>query len=148
MKPRGSKFVILYSLCKVQKGLIHHCSPLRPILSAIKTSSSNIAKQILPILKPITTNKFTIKNSFELAKEVIEQDSGLLMASLDVELLSTNISITGGDCKYCFDALFANKPKINNFSRNNFDKLLRMALQNNFFNLAVKLLNKLGVAIG
>ena len=46
------------------------------------------------------------------------------------------------------DALFANKPKINNFSRNDFDKLLRMALQNNFFNLAVKLLNKLGVAIG
>ena len=46
------------------------------------------------------------------------------------------------------DALFANKPKINNFSRNDFDKLLTMALQNNFFNLTVKLLNKLGVAIG
>ena len=36
---------------------------------------------------------FTIKNSFEFAKEVIEQDSGLYMASLDVESLFTNIPL-------------------------------------------------------
>ena len=36
---------------------------------------------------------FTIKNSFEFAKEVVEQDSGLFMASLDVESLFINIPL-------------------------------------------------------
>ena len=46
---------------------------LPPILSAIKTPSYNIDKHLVSILEPITTNKFTIKNSFEFAKEAIEQ---------------------------------------------------------------------------
>ena len=53
--------------------------------------SYNIAKHLAPISEAITTNKFTIKNSFEFAKEVIEENSGLFMASLDVESLFTNI---------------------------------------------------------
>ena len=91
LKPRGSRFGILYGLCKIHKSLIDNCPPFRPILSAIKTPSYNIAKYSVPILEPITTNKFTIKNGFEFAKEVIEQDSGLFMASLDVKSFSTNI---------------------------------------------------------
>ena len=67
--------------------------PFCPILSAIKTPSYNIAKHLVTILEPITTNEFTIKNSFESAKEVIEQDSGLFMASSDVESLFTNIPL-------------------------------------------------------
>ena len=73
--------------------MIDNCPPFRPILSAIKTPSYNIAKYLVPILEPITTNKFTIKNSFEFAKEVTEQGSGLFMASLDVESLFTNIPL-------------------------------------------------------
>ena len=92
LKPRGSRFGISYSLCKIHKSLIDNCPPFRPILSAIKTPSYNIPKYLAPILEPITTNKFTTKNSFEFAKEVIEQDSGLYMASLDVESLFTNIN--------------------------------------------------------
>ena len=34
-----------------------------------------------------------MKSSFEFPKEVIDQDSGLFMASLDVESLSTNIPL-------------------------------------------------------
>ena len=71
--------------------MIESCHPFRPILSAIKTPSYNIAKHFVPILETITTNKFTIKNSFEFAKEVIEQDSGLFMASLNGESLFTNV---------------------------------------------------------
>ena len=36
-------------------------------------------------------------------------------------------------------ALFANEGKINNFSRTDFEKLLRMALLNNFFNFDDKI---------
>ena len=91
LKPRGSRFGILYGLCKIHKSLIDNCPPFRPILSAIKTPSYNIAKHLVPILEPITTNKFTIKTSFEFSKEIIEQDSRLFMASLDVVSLFTHL---------------------------------------------------------
>ena len=118
--------------------MIDNCSPLRPILSAIKTPSYNISKHLVSILEPVTTNKFTIKNTFEFAKEVIEQDSGLFMASLDVESLFTNIPLEETINIYC-DTLFANEAEINNFSRNHLEKLLRTALQNNFFNFDGKI---------
>ena len=117
-------------------------------LSAIKTPSYNIAEHLFPILEPITTNKFTIKNSFEFAKEVIEQDSGFYMASLDVESLFTNIPLQE-TINISRDSLFSNEAKINNFNRNNFEKLFRMALQNNFFNFDGKIYEQTdGVAMG
>ena len=111
-------------------------------MSAIKTPSYNIAKHLVPILEPITTNKFTIKNSFEFAKEVIEQNSGLFMASLDVESLFTNIPLKE-TINISFDILFVNEAKINNFSRNDFEKFLRMVLQTTSSILTVKSRNKL-----
>ena len=148
LKPRGSRFGILYGLCKIHKSLIDNCPPFRPILSAIKTPSYNIAKHLVPILEPITTNQFTIKNSFEFAKEVIEQDSGLFMASLDVKSLFTNIPLEETINISC-DSLFGSEAKINNFSRNDFEKLLRVALQNNFFNFDGKTYKQTdGLAMG
>ena len=148
LKPRSSRFGILYGLCKIHKSLIDNCPPFRPILSAIKPPSYNIAKHLVPILEPITTNKFTIKNSFEFAKEIIEQDSGLYMASLDVESLFTNIPLEETINISC-DSLYSNETKINNFNRNDFEKLFRMALQNNFFNFDGKIYKQTdGVAMG
>ena len=82
-----------YGLCKIHKSVTGNCPSLWPIFSAIKTPSYNIAKHLVLILELITANKFTIKNSIEFAKEVIEQDSGLFMASLDVQSLFTNIPL-------------------------------------------------------
>ena len=148
LKPRGSRFGILNGLCKIHKSLIENCPAFRPILSAIKTPSYNIAKYLVPILEPITNNKFTIKNSFEFAKEVIEQDSGLYMASLDVESLFTNIPLEETINISCA-SLFSNEAKINNFNRNDFEKLFRMALQNNFLNFDSKIYKQTdGVAMG
>ena len=84
---------MLYGLCKIHKSLIDNCPSLWPILLAIKTPSYNIAKNLAPILEPETTNESTIKNSFEFAKDIIEQDSGLFMSSLDVESLFNNIPL-------------------------------------------------------
>ena len=82
-----SKFciAILYGLCKVHKQLVDKCPPFRSIMSAIKTSTYNLAKFLVPLLEPITTNMCTEKNSSEFAKEIADQGPGLLMASLDVE---------------------------------------------------------------
>ena len=78
--------------------MIDNYPPLRPILSAIKTPSYDIAKHLVPLLEPITTNKFTIKNSFEFAKEIIKKDSGLFKVSLDG--VPFHQHTPGGDYKY------------------------------------------------
>ena len=79
-------------------------------MSAIKNPSDYIAKHLVPILEPIKTNKFTIKNSFKFAREIIEQDSRLFMASLDVESLFTNIPLEETINIFC-DTLFDNEAK-------------------------------------
>ena len=50
LKHRGSRFGILYSLCKVSKSLIDNCPSFRPILSAIKTPFYNITKHLVLIV--------------------------------------------------------------------------------------------------
>ena len=122
--------------------MIDNNLPLWAILSAIKTPSYDIAKHLVPLLEPITTNKFTIKNSFEFAKEFIEKNSGLFKVSLDVESLFTNIPLEE-TINMSSDTLFANEAKMNNFNRNDFKKLLRMALQTTSSILTVKAINKL-----
>ena len=133
LKPRESRFGILYGLCKIPKNLIDNCPPFRPILSAIKNPSYNIAKILVLISEPVTTNIFTIKNSSIFEKEVIEQYCRLFMASLYVESLFTNLHLEETISIFC-DSLFGTEAIIGNINRNDFQKLLRMALQNNCFN--------------
>ena len=56
----------------------------RPILSAINTPGYNLAKFLIPILEPLNHNEFTVKDSFNSAKEMTTYDSSLYVASLDV----------------------------------------------------------------
>ena len=49
----------------------------------------------------------------------------------------------------CCDSLFSNDAKVNNINRIDFEKLLRAALQNNFFNFEEKIYKQIdGVAMG
>ena len=145
LKPRGSRFGILYGLCKVHKQLDDNCPPFRPIMSAIKTPTYNLAKFLVPLLEPITTNMYTVKNSFEFSKEIADQDPGLFIASLDVESLFTNIPLEE-TISVCCDSLFSNNAKVD---RIDFEKLVRAALQNNFFNFEGKIYKQIdGVAMG
>ena len=91
--PVGSHFGILYGLAKVHKQLINNCPPFRPILSAIGTPTYNIAKFLVPILKPLTTNDYTLKDTFEFSRDILNQNPNLFMASLDVDSLFTNIPL-------------------------------------------------------
>ena len=128
--------------------MVNNCPPFRRILSAVKTPAFSITNHLVPILEPITTNKFTIKNRFEFTKEVIEHDSGLFMVSLNVEPRFTNMPLQEAKHISCA-SLFGNEAKINSFHRNDFVKLLRMVLQNNFFNFDGKMYKQTGeVATG
>ena len=75
------------------KAVVDVCLPFRPILSAIRTPTYKIVKFLVPILSCLTINDFTVKDSFSVAKEIVEQDSNFYMGSLDVDWLFTNIPL-------------------------------------------------------
>ena len=52
-----------------------------------------IIKFLVPILKPLTENEYTVHDSFSFANGVRKLSSKNLMASLDVESLFTNIPL-------------------------------------------------------
>ena len=41
--------------------------------SALNTPTYKLAKFIMPILKPLTTNEFTTKDSFHFAEEIVDE---------------------------------------------------------------------------
>ena len=84
---------IMQRLCKVQKDIIDNCPPFRPILSAINTPTYKLAKFFVPILKSLTSNEYTVKDSFAFAEEIVEQDSEFFMGSLDVDSIFANIHL-------------------------------------------------------
>ena len=63
-------------------------------LSAISTRQYNLATFLIPIVEPLTHNEFTVRNSFNFAKEITKYDSPLYMASFDVESLFTKIPLS------------------------------------------------------
>ena len=73
----------MYGLPKVHK----LNSPLRPIISAIGTHSYKLAKFLVPLLRPFSTNTFTINDTFTFVKELCElkiNTNDVIMASFDV----------------------------------------------------------------
>ena len=84
---------ILYGLCKVHTALSDVYSPFRLILSAIGTPSYKLAKLLVLKLSSIAFNKFTVKDSFAFAEEIVHQDIKLFIGSLDVDSLFTNIPL-------------------------------------------------------
>ena len=79
----------MYGLSKIHKPLVNGFPKLRPILSAINTGTYKWAKCFLALLKPFATNNYTVKDSFDFAKEC----SKLFMASLDVDSHFTNVPL-------------------------------------------------------
>ena len=146
-KPRGSRFGIFYGLCKVHKQFVGNYPPFRSIMLVIKTPTHSLAKFLVPLLEPITTNMYTVKSSFEFAKEIVDQDAGFFLFSLDGKSLFTNIPLQ--TISVCFDSLLSNDSKVNNINRIDFEKLLRAALQNIFLNFKGKTFKQVdGVAMG
>ena len=76
----------MYGSAKVHKFVTDGLPSFRPILS-INTPTYKLAKFLAPMLEPLTTNEYTIKDSFTFAEELQSFDSKLVMASFDVESL-------------------------------------------------------------
>ena len=110
LKPVGTRPGIMYGLCKVHKDIIDNCPPFRPIFSAINTPTYKLAKFFVPILKSLTSNEYTVNDSFPFAEKTVEQDSQYFMGSLDVDSLFTNIPLEE-TIDICTNTLFENTEK-------------------------------------
>ena len=85
----GSKPEILYGHKPVKK----NCPFFPPILQAIDTSTYDLDKFPVYILKPLTQNEYTVHDSFLLTSKISKFNSKNLMASLNVQGLFTNIPL-------------------------------------------------------
>ena len=93
IKPEGSKPGVLYGLSKVHKPLVDGTPKMRPIISAIGTAAYNRAKFLVELSSELTQNDYTLKDSFEFASIIDQQNHNLFMGSLDVDSLFTNVPL-------------------------------------------------------
>ena len=74
VKPVGTRPGIMYGNYNEHKQQVDGCPLFRPVLSALQTPTYNLAKFLVPILNPLTKNEYTVKDSFQFAEEVCEQN--------------------------------------------------------------------------
>ena len=105
---------------------------MRPILSAIGTVSYCLAKFLFPILAPITNGPFSIINSFDFNKELLDQNASLVMDSLDVDALFTSIPLDE-TINIGVNELFKNSNEISKLSKTDVHDLLNLATKESLF---------------
>ena len=142
----GSSFGKLYGSPKVHKG---PSLPLRPIMAAYNLPNYRLAKCLVPLLAPLTTNSYSIKNSFEFANFITTQCPNQYLVSFDVESLFTNIPIYE-TIDIILDKLFPNDDTIYcGFSKLDFKKLLELSVSDNHFLFNSQIYKQLdGMAMG
>ena len=126
LKPHGSQPGVLYGLCKVHKKIDEGIPPFRPILSAINTPAYRLAKFFVPILSGLTKNEFVLRDTFEFATDIRNQNPDLFMASFDIDSLFTNLPLDE-TIEFCIKKTFGRKHKFKGLTRNDFRTLLEFA---------------------
>ena len=126
----GSIPGVLYGLPKIHK---LSCS-IRSILSAIGTFNYNLAKFLVPILSPLTTNEFSVRNSTAFAKEIrdLSYPDPVIIASFDVKSLFTNIPLDE-TIGICTDSSFGSCDSFLSFTKKQFRVLLEFAVKECLF---------------
>ena len=127
---KGTSPAVLYGLPKIHKTGI----PLRPVMAAYGTCSYKIAKFIVPILAPFTTNEYTIRNSYDFFSFLRNTNvpENAYMASFDITSLFTNIPLEE-TINIAIDNLYANDNDFNGMSKRDFKQLLSLSVKENYF---------------
>ena len=126
LKPVGSRPGVMYGSCKVHNTGVENCPLIRPVLSALNTPTYKLLKFLVPILKPLTTNEFTLKDSFHFAEEIVDQQPDFFMDSLDVDSLFTTIP-SEETTEICTNELFKESETVEGLSKSEFKGLLSLA---------------------
>ena len=91
-----------------------------------------IAKFLVPILEPLTTNNYTLKDTFEFSRDILNQNPNLFMASLDVDSLFTNIPLDE-TINIIIEKLFSENETVHNLNKDQFKCLLTLATKESYF---------------
>ena len=87
---------------------------------------------LVSILKSLTSDEYTVKNSFAFAEEIVEQDSELFVGSLDVDSLFVNIALEE-TIDICTNTIFENTEEVEDLSKIEFKELLSLATKESYF---------------
>ena len=121
--------------------------------SVLATGSSLFLKFLVPLLQPLTTNQFTVTDSFSFVKEISSLSNHYFyMASFDVSSLFTHVPLDEV-IDICTNLMFKDRNTVNyngcKFDRCNFKKLLSFAVKDNQFLFNGVLYDQVdGVAMG
>ena len=132
LSPNGPNPARLYGLPKIHKSLVEGLPPYRPIISQIGSPTYKIAKFLLGFVQPFTSNEHTIKDTFHFVSILDAQDHRLIMASLDVESLFTNIPLDE-TIDIVTSKVFGRKRKVNGISKRDFKRLLEISTKGTVF---------------
>ena len=141
----GASPGVLYGLPKIHK----IGNPIRPVLSTLHTFNYNLAKFFVPILEPLTTNEYTLKNSLEFIKEINQINlKNKIMASFDIQSLFTNIPLDE-TIKIIDNELFKDSSTVMGFTRKHFVDLLELSIKDSPFIFNDKVYTQIdGVSMG
>ena len=137
---------LLYGLPKIHKPDI----PLRPILSSINTPTYKLSKFLVPLLEPITSNQYTLKDSFDFVNFISNLSfNECYMTSFDIKSLFTNIPVQE-TINIISERLFTTSTTlIANLNKKQFTKLLQLATSNSIFLFNNELFQQIdGMAMG
>ena len=137
----GSSPGILYGLPKIHKPNFSTAFPFRPIFAAYNTASYKLAKFLVPVLAPLTTNEYTTDNSYSFVQNLLPIDNAddLFMASFDVENLFTNVPLAE-TINICINKLFTtDQTTVIGLTKKYFKMFLEHSVMNSFFMFDSKL---------
>ena len=104
----------------------------RPIISQIGSPTYKVAKFLLSFIQPFTTDEYTVKDTFHFVSMLEGKDHRLIMASLDVESLFTNIPLEE-TIDIVTNKVFGRKRKVKGIWKKDFRRLLLMSTQGSVF---------------
>ena len=151
LRSTGSSPGILYGLPKIHKIDFDSKFQMRPIFAAYNTPSYNLAKYLVPILSPLTTNQYTVENSYKFVEEIQDHgdSSDLFMASFDVENLFTNIPLQETIQIICQQLFISATCSVMGLTRDFFCQLLDLSVSNSFFMFNDKMYSQIdGLGMG
>ena len=101
---------------KYTNHLFNGVSKLKPILCAPKTGTYKWVKYFVSLLQHLTSNELILKDPFEFAKIICEQDAGLFMVSSNVDYLYTNAPLEE-TINICVKELFKSNSNIHGINK-------------------------------
>ena len=130
LKASGSRPGIMFGLPKMHKEDI----PLRPVLSTTGSFNYEMSRFMVSLLSPLTTNIFTICDSFSFVSEILKvRNDNYVMASFDVKSLFTNIPVVETS-NIILEKLFPTSESVyEGFNKKQFSKMINNCTENNLF---------------